>query len=878
MTVRLTASDEGSSGLAATYYSLDGSRPSIATTGNVVVSTEGTTTIKYFSVDRSGNQEATKTATVRIDNFAPLSSATVAPVYYGAVHIDISAMDALSGVKEIRWSKDGGLTWNVGNAVDIPPSERGSYTLRWYAVDNAGNVEAPAHEELFAAYNRYEETASDLVYRGSWVSTSGAPWSGGAYRRSADSSAAVYLTFSGKVIELYYPTGPNLGKFRVRLDGGASQDVDLYAETPTSAKLRFTGASISNHVLAIESLNAKNASSTATAIGFDCVDVDGVVVPDTTPPSTTSNAGSGWYGQSSRITLSATDDGFVAQTLYRVGNGAVQTYSAPFAIPENGLSIPVEFRSIDGPGNNEATKTVHVKADSTPPTSTTDAQPSYIDSATVSFSATDSLSGLDRIQYNLDGNGWTDGNSVQIDGYIVHSLQYRAIDVAGNIEATQSVSVRIRRATETYTIYSPELNWYGGTWNSMVDAPDAKRTPNTYTSTYVNGYGRSTNIKVYAYKSNNSGIARVNLDGQISTVDLYAPSSIPSLTMVWDSGTLVDKNHYIAFGCNGTRNGSSLSSRVNVHSLAVEGVLGGTVTDFDPPTTQSNIPTSWVAAPFSVTLTQTDYLGNVGPTFYDVSDEATDVPDATTSYDEPFSVSREGTNYVSFYSIDTYGNAEAVNVQQLRLDSSPPTTTCDVLPVYTNSAVATLTATDGHSGVATTHFRLDNGAWAQGTTPTVPAGNAGVHTLDWYSVDAVGNREATQSATFTVLRRFEDETQSSVEQEGFDWERLLYYRYSAGIMRNGFGVGALAGTFTGDRFDLIASTGPEHGIARIVIDGIERATCDQYSEEDLYQQRVASVLGLGQGLHTFRVEWTGEKNPDVRPEPTSTSMRSNSSG
>ena len=79
-------------------------------------------------------------------------------------------------------------------------------------------------------------------------------------------------------------------------------------------------------------------------------------------------------------------------------------------------------------------------------------------------------------------------------------------------------------------------------------------------------------------------------------------------------------------------------------------------------------------------------LGNPGPTFYDVSTTPTDTPDATTQYDDPFAVSQEGTSYVSFYSIDLFGNRESIQTKALRLDSSPPTTTSDIVADYTNQA------------------------------------------------------------------------------------------------------------------------------------------------------------------------------------------------
>jgi Chitobiase/beta-hexosaminidase C-terminal domain len=72
-TVTLTPSDAGS-GVAATYYTTDGSTPTTASSQgtSVTLSTDGTYQVKYFSVDKVGNQEAVKTASaVCIDKTAP---------------------------------------------------------------------------------------------------------------------------------------------------------------------------------------------------------------------------------------------------------------------------------------------------------------------------------------------------------------------------------------------------------------------------------------------------------------------------------------------------------------------------------------------------------------------------------------------------------------------------------------------------------------------------------------------------------------------------------------------------------------------------------------------------------------------------------------
>ena len=80
-------------------------------------------------------------------------------------------------------------------------------------------------------------------------------------------------------------------------------------------------------------------------------------------------------------------------------------------------------------------------------------------------------------------------------------------------------------------------------------------------------------------------------------------------------------------------------------------------------------------------------------------------------------------------------------------DMRPPATTHDA-PDFANQAVEVhLSATDQGSGVVTTWYRVDDGAWQQGTTLSldVPAGTVnGAHYVYYASEDAYGNFEPIQ--------------------------------------------------------------------------------------------------------------------------------------
>ena len=65
--------------------------------------------------------------------------------------------------------------------------------------------------------------------------------------------------------------------------------------------------------------------------------------------------------------------------------------------------------------------------------------------ATVTLKAEDSLSGLERITYRVDGGAWqTYRAPIKVRGKGTHRVSYRAADRAGNTSPVRTVRVRIR--------------------------------------------------------------------------------------------------------------------------------------------------------------------------------------------------------------------------------------------------------------------------------------------------------------------------------------------------------------------------------------------------------------------------------------------------
>jgi hypothetical protein len=151
------------------------------------------------------------------------------------------------------------------------------------------------------------------------------------------------------------------------------------------------------------------------------------------------------------VSLVAVDDvpGSGVGTLeYRVNDGAFQFYAAPFVVSAEGATR-ITARAADRAGNLESSlPAALVMIDwSAPAVTIASPEPrdyQHSDSVTVSFSATDSMSGLQSASAALDGGALQNSQSILLLTQTLgaHTLEVFASDAAGN-PAHQSVSFRV---------------------------------------------------------------------------------------------------------------------------------------------------------------------------------------------------------------------------------------------------------------------------------------------------------------------------------------------------------------------------------------------------------------------------------------------------
>ena len=138
VSVTLSATDT-ISGVASTLYRLNGGSDQ-PYSDPFTISAEGTTTLRYHSVDKRGNVEAENLRYVLIDKSAPVTTDD-SPVGWSnslsAVHL--TATDECSGVAYTEFSLNGD-PW-APYLGGVPIVADGTWTIDYRSVDNLGHVE-----------------------------------------------------------------------------------------------------------------------------------------------------------------------------------------------------------------------------------------------------------------------------------------------------------------------------------------------------------------------------------------------------------------------------------------------------------------------------------------------------------------------------------------------------------------------------------------------------------------------------------------------------------------------------------------------------------------------------------------------------------------
>ncbi len=147
VSVTLSASD-ATSGVAATFYTIDGGLQHTYTGSAFTVSGDGTHHINFWSVDNAGNTESAQTDAIKIDTTPPITMDTLSGTLGNAgwytsasVSVSLTPSDATSGVAATYYTIDSGTRQTyTGSAFSV--TGEGTHHINFWSVDIAGNTDA----------------------------------------------------------------------------------------------------------------------------------------------------------------------------------------------------------------------------------------------------------------------------------------------------------------------------------------------------------------------------------------------------------------------------------------------------------------------------------------------------------------------------------------------------------------------------------------------------------------------------------------------------------------------------------------------------------------------------------------------------------------
>ena len=321
-TVSLAATDAGGSGLAATYYTLDGEQHDYA--GPFAVSGDGSHEITWWSTDAAGNTEAAHTGYVNIWGTAPQTSASAVVSAAGEgwrtsgpQPVSLTATGG-HGAVTVHYVLDGVAQADAAGEATFDVAGDGSHELEYWATDELGNEETH-HTGRVNIDTLAPATTDD--YAG------GSAWQTGpvSFTLEADDATSGVAGTTWTV------------------DGGATH-------SGTDVLVTGDGEHTVTYASTDEAGNAETAHSVTVRI-------------DAGAPATADDAPAGWRTADTTVTLTPKDafsgmTGGHAATTWELDGGATQTgtsvlVGAPSDHSGDGART-ITYRSTDAAGNGGA--------------------------------------------------------------------------------------------------------------------------------------------------------------------------------------------------------------------------------------------------------------------------------------------------------------------------------------------------------------------------------------------------------------------------------------------------------------------------------------------------------------------------------------------
>ena len=628
--VNVTAED-ATSGVQKRYYRLG--QGSWQPGHTIELTQDGTFAVSGKAVDYAGNVSTVVSQSVSIDTAPPtlaLHYSTQRQAngwFYEPVTVTVTATDDTSGLDKIMYAVDGGA-WQQGGTIAL--SEEGAHTLRVRSIDMAGNYHDSGMVDIPIDL---QPPVTTYVVDGL---AGNEPW-----YRSAVSVTLVAKDDGSGVAETFY-----------RVDSGDWQQGRSFALTEDG-----------RHTIWFYSMDNAGRAETSypTAIWIDKTAPPAPTILFIQPVS--------WTNRNSFTVTWGTpaDLSSVVGAYYKIDQPPTSDHDGTYSNGghgANGISVPGEgvhdlyLWLQDGAGNADYRQNIRAREvfhfDATaprssvtlPPAATTRPETWYNTPITATFTATDTLSGVDHIEYAIDAGPWQKGQQAVIDRDGKHILFYRAVDKAGNVEMANRVTVRLDTTP-------PILR-------HAVVSPQGWTTKNVYTVTWQAPLDDSGIAGIW-YKVGSAPLSAT--DGTFFAGDSPTHFSVPREgrfdLYLWleDNAGNADYRHALRLAQAIWYDGTPPHIAVQL-----DGERG------------SN---GWFTGPISVSLQARDTVSGLNQVWARI-DDGRPFTDTTT-----FVWKAQGEHTLRIWASDKAGNIQAAEPVSLNIDSSPPMAYLRPLPSYT---------------------------------------------------------------------------------------------------------------------------------------------------------------------------------------------------
>ena len=376
-----------------------------------------------------------------------------------------------------------------------------------------------------------------------------------------------------------------------------------------------------------------------------------------------------------------------------------------------------------------------------------------------------------------------------------------SVDSAGNVFVADTGNHRIRKITSAGVVSTLA----GSGSAAYADGTGAAAAFNAPRGVSVDASGN-----VFVADAGNHRIRKITSAGVVSTLAgsgsaAYADGTGTGASFSGPAGVSVDSAGNVFVADTGNHRIRKVTSAGVVSTLAGSGSAAyadgtGTAASFSGPAGVSvdSAGNVFVADTGNHRIRKVTSAGVVSTPAGSGSAAYSDGPGDRASFNTPVGVA-----------VDSDGNVQVADsgnhrVRVLVIDVTPPQTrvspvlgSAPVSRVWFSAETSVAIGAVDVGGVAAIWYRLDGGGWTQNAGELTPSGE-GAHTLECYSVDMEGNRDATQTGYFGIDTVAPATTATGLSPTaGTPW-RTGAWTFSLAATDGAGGAGVAATTYTVD--------------------------------------------------------------------------------